>query len=302
MKYRSGLAGLLFVAAVTSVLPGSPATAAGGPPATAPIASNTQLRPGDVVRARGIVLIVPQPGQGVWGAALEASGGWRSLGVETAIDGSVQVLGGTTPPPPAAPSAPSGACNDGAYSLYPDTWSTTYRWWFNISSTPDEVEQGNAKSALRGAVQNITKVNNNCGLADRVTAKGAYQGTTTRGTNIGKDSSCTSSDGKSVVGFGNLLSTDLGFTCWWTSGNHTVEADLRLNKVEYTWVVNIGGHCVTKFSIEAVATHEVGHIYGLGHVNEALHGWLTMSPVILPCQASETTLGLGDVRGLEAQY
>ena len=105
-----------------------------------------------------------------------------------------------------------------------------------------------------------------------------------------------------MVDFGDLASTDLGFTCWWTSGKYTVESDMKLNKVEYSWVVNIGGNCAAKYSVEAVATHEFGHAYGLEHVSEGLHGTLTMSPVILPCQSSEKTLGLGDIRGLEALY
>jgi hypothetical protein len=248
-----------------------------------------------------ITLILPTPGHGTWAAAVDIRGHVRSLGVHTAADGSVTVHSGALGTGPTAPTSPD-PCTDGAYTLYSGSWKSTLQWYFNASTTPNEVTQDNAKSALRSAVQNITLAHNNCGLSDHVSAKAAYQGTTTRDTNIGNSSSCKSADGKSVVAFGDLAATDLAFTCWWSSGNTTVEADMRLNKVEYSWVVNIGGNCVTKFSVEAVATHEFGHAYGLGHVDEGLHGALTMSPVFLPCQASEATLGLGDVRGLEAKY
>jgi hypothetical protein len=103
------------------------------------------------------------------------------------------------------------------------------------------------------------------------------------------------------VDFGNLAATDLGFVCWWTSGKKTVGSDMRLNSTEYTWAVNLDG-CVAKYSVQDVATHEFGHTYGLNDVSETLHPALTMSVVMLPCQNAETTLGLGDVKGLEALY
>src|SRR6185503_13954772 len=121
----------------------------------------------------------------------------------------------------------------------------TYGWHFNVSTTPSEVSQDNATSALRNAVENITHADNDCGLSDKVSAKQSYKGTTTKSPDIGSSSSCLGSDGTSVVAFGDLASTDLAFTCWWTSGNHTIEADLRLNKVEFSWVVNIGPTCLT---------------------------------------------------------
>ena len=50
-------------------------------------------------------------------------------------------------------------------------------------------------------------------------------------------------------------------------------------------------------------THERGHTFGLNHVAESGHGNLTMSTIINgTCQASERTLGRGDVIGLDRKY
>jgi hypothetical protein len=77
---------------------------------------------------------------------------------------------------------------------------------------------------------------------------------------------------------------------------------MRLNKSSFLWVANIGSACSNKFAVEAVSTHEFGHIFGMAHVSEATDGNLTMSPTIYACQKSETTLGRGDIDGLETKY
>lgn len=267
------------------------------------------LQPGDRFALDGVSLLVPPPGKGAWGAALQV-GGTHRLGIETAVDGSVTVYrqgvitgrGASSKSGLASPAAPS-ACSDSAYALDGHSWDSRYDWYFNISSTPGEVQQDNARTALRDGITNITHATNDCGLSDKVSATSLYQGETTKSANIGTNSSCKSSDGTNVADFGDLSALDLGYVCWWTQGGKTVESDLRLNKTEYTWFVVLGNNCDGyKYSVEDIATHEFGHTFGLGDLDEVKHANLTMSLISLPCQFAETTLGLGDVLGLEALY
>jgi len=194
------------------------------------------------------------------------------------------------------------ACTDSAYILYPSSWTKTYNWYFNASSTPSGIGQTAAAGALKAAANNITTAHNDCGLPDLVSATNSYKGTTTLTPNISNTSSCLSADGKSVVGFGTLSSNYVGYTCWWSIGNATVEADAKLNKANYTWYVTKPAGCSNEWDVQAVATHEFGHVFGLGDLSEATHANLTMSAVIDSCQNSEDTLGLGDILGLQAKY
>jgi hypothetical protein len=262
-----------------------------------------RLHKGEAIADSGLTVSVPPPGRGLFAQALAVDGSITTLGVQTKTDGSVLVfeqgsLAGRVDPMSSSPSA----CADSAYSLYPTSWTKTYRWYFDATSTPSGLTQSAATGALKSAVNNITKANNDCGLPDLVSATNAYQGSTTVTPNISNTSNCLSGDGKSVVGFGTLSAIYVGYSCWWTVGNATVEADVKLNKTNYSWYVTRPAGCSSKWDVQAVATHEFGHVFGLLSLDEATHANLTMSQVIYACQSAEDTLGLGDVLGLQAKY
>jgi hypothetical protein len=204
--------------------------------------------------------------------------------------------------PPSGRATAQSECTDTAYSTYSSKWTSQYNWYIKTSSFPDEIHTDNGVSGLKSAVANITHADNNCGMGDNVGATGSYKGSTDTGTNVNSSGGCASRDSKNVVGFGTLPSTMLALTCWWASGGSMLEADIRMNKASFLWVVNIGSNCVNKFSVQAVGTHEFGHAFGMAHVDEGAHGALTMSPTIRACQGSENTLGKGDVLGLQSKY
>jgi hypothetical protein len=305
------LAGVLTTAPLASPLRSSPGT----PRPSTPERARPALRPGDSIVVAGVSLTVPAPGEGVWADASTVRGDAVSVGVETRPDGTVVVHEDGGGPRPgradvdsAAATASSGsttatsACSDGAYTLMPYRWTRTYNWYFAAWTRPSDVGLYRTRDSLRRAATNITSSHNDCGLADLVSATHAYRGFTSRRPNITASAGCGRRDGRSVVGFGDLPSGYLAMTCWWTWGGARVEADVNLNKYEYRWYNVKPSGCRARWSVEAVATHEFGHVFGLGHVSEYYHPYLTMSPSIRPCQNSESTLGWGDVRGLRQKY
>ena len=136
---------------------------------------------------------------------------------------------------------------------------------------------------------------------DRSDARTRFDGRTDRRPSVTPKGTCGRTDGTNVVGFGALPGDFLAITCIWTVGGRIVEADMKLDGA-VAWATALEG-CRDRILLASVATHEFGHVFGLGHVGEAKHGLLTMSVRINgDCQPAETTLGLGDLIGLESLY
>lgn len=294
-----------LVCAAIAVL--APATANASPEG-APV-QRPDLHPGDVARVDGIAAVVPGPGTGVAGEALRTDGS-RTITVETDRSGNVTVTSGE----PSSIGGNGGAagpapCSDGAYNLTGEKWYTTFGWYFHASTTPSEITQGNALNDIQHGTENMKWENNDCGLPDNASVTSTYLGETSASTQVNSDGSCGANDGKSVAGFGSINGTQtLAITCWWfvahTGYDENVASDVKFDKETFTWFTgSVPSGCSNRWSVEGVATHERGHTFGLAHVSEASHPNLTMSEAINgPCQRSETTLGLGDINGLNALY
>jgi hypothetical protein len=273
------------------------------------------LVPGDRVEDYGgVALIVPPRGFGIGMEEVTADGGTQTLDIVTDHAGSVLVSGwGNDVEAGASDSGASSppACSDDAQNPLNFKWYDTFHWSFNKSSTPTEADPANIERALIDATDNIPAAYNDCaGLGDNVSATQAYDGTTTRRVDINDDASCqpgSQIDGVSVVKFGNLPTGKLAWSCWWYKDTgktymEAVEVDMKIN-LDYMWAAYDFSGCTDKWILVGVATHERGHAFGLGHVDESTHGNLTMSPFLNgKCQSSEKTLGKGDVHALEARY
>jgi Matrixin len=195
-------------------------------------------------------------------------------------------------------------CADGKYNfLAPGGghWKKTLNWSFRASSVPAGLSASAALATIKRAFHNITNARNDCGRTDNVSATSRYLGTTTRKPQVTSNGGCGSPDGHSVVGFAPLGGGYAGYTCIWWQGNEIVEADMRLDS-NTAWATSTSS-CFNELMLEALVTHEAGHAFGLAHVGENTHGRLTMSVYIDGlCENQESTLGLGDMKGLEALY
>ena len=200
----------------------------------------------------------------------------------------------------AAAQSPS-ACSDPAFNLYGGKWRTTLRWAYRGASTPDYLSQAAVVEVLHRSFRNITTARNDCGRADNVSATSAYDGITSRKPSVGSMGRCTNGDGFNVIGFGDLPRGVLAVTCTRFDGNRIVETDVRIS-TRFRWALSVAA-CSFHELLEPTMTHELGHSYGMAHVGERRHGRLTMSTISDGgCSNAESTLGLGDMLGLEQLY
>lgn len=97
-------------------------------------------------------------------------------------------------------------------------------------------------------------------------------------------------------------------------GGKVAEADVVLNiLIPWAWqeCAQRDGACGTassdagvlqRFDVQAVLTHEFGHWLGLAHLDQPGASELTMFATPNPGERKQTTLALGDLRGIRAAY
>lgn len=274
---------------------------ASGPQHVSGGSNEAGLRPGMLFQEQGITLRVPPPGVSVAAEGIGSKGNAVELAVETRKDGSVVVHRDGQMERAAMVGGTGGPCADGAYTLSGPRWTKNYVWQVSTANLPGNISSRGAVYAFKRAINHIINAYNDCGRRDGVGATATYAGKTSSAPDVSSTAWCTKPDGRNEQGFKRLPSSFLAYSCrWWSSGRY-IEGDTAYNTY-YKWYVSRPSNCYWRWSVATVATHELGHNFGLSHVAESSHPKLTMSPMLYPCQSSEGTLGLGDLRGLESLY
>ncbi len=265
---------------------------------------------GKKIVAGGVGVVVPEPGMAVIADATGPDADLQ-LTVSNPPGDKITIQSGEAreEPPSGVASRASGpgACRDSAYDHWDAKLYNYNRWYVNSRSIPSSMSTGRAVRAMKKAATNVSRVQDACGIRDKVRGRMIYGGGVKRSVNIKSNLDCTSNDYKSVVGFGDLPANYTAFSCIWTwiqdGPNRVAHSDVRLNKVDYAWTTRVTGSCRGRYDVESTMTHERGNTFGLDDVSEAYHGNLTMSDNSNgPCQTSERSLGRGDAIGLNKKY
>ena len=117
--------------------------------------------------------------------------------------------------------------------------------------------------------------------------------------------------GTGVLGVTITNSTsDVAFTLSGDTYTYAKDSDIIFNKdIDWDTDEGIAEGCNNEYSLEAVATHEIGHLWGLGHSCEEGEAcseldlrYATMYWSIGPCSTYQSELNSDDIEGITALY
>jgi hypothetical protein len=301
------------VALFTLVAPVVGCATAGDP--AAPIALQPDVpawvETGALVQVGELGFIVPAEGDTVYAEAVRLDGSMVVAGITRDDDGIVTAV--LEDHPPISGEVVSYACtnatecNDTARNPWQGKWSSTYSWKLNEATLPAGYTALVVRDDITKSADNWKSGRNSCGIADEAGGPNhAYGGATTKKPNISAAAACGPKDGESVIAFGPLDSY-LGYACvWWNNTlwwHNMTEADILIDSTTTFFTgATVPTSCSGKYGLRNLMTHEMGHAFGFGHVDECGHGELTMSPNMGSCTNSNETLGRGDMLGVNDKY
>ena len=139
-------------------------------------------------------------------------------------------------------------------------------------------------------------------------AAGAWAGVGAPSLSIASDGTATSpsADGTDEVMFGHIGASTLSITYTWRWSSGAVESDVVLNS-SAPWfnAPGEGNGCIAgagAYDLQDVATHEFGHLLGLGHATAAVDRFNTMYPSAFLGETCKRSPKQGDAAGIHAIY
>lgn len=269
---------------------------------------------GKIITDHGVGALVPSPGKGVYAEGHE-KGSSLGVGQEFAVevdltsqdvtlrhvgDDSLLPVGII---PRASISGPLPACNDDSKRLEGFKEKKTLRWKLNTGTIPGRYNKDAVASAIKKGANNVDGLTTNCNVVGGADIPLVYDGLTGKRSNLDSSGNCKTINNYSTADFGSLPVA--ARTCSWyvilDGRDSLVESDVRFDTGQPFTTTPASGGCSGKLDVQATATHEFGHAFGLAHVGTD-HKNLTMAARLPVCSVAPRTLGLGDIKGLKALY
>ncbi|MCH9680745.1 MAG: matrixin family metalloprotease [Deltaproteobacteria bacterium] len=265
----------------------------------------------------GIFLPVPEPGESFAIEVLHDDGGTSTTTLTHDRDGHVRIVfpdDHLVALPEGTSAACASKCSDSSFSFVfgadsPAKWKSKLEWFYRHNQSP--ISYSAAVGAFKSAAAAVPSSRNSCGMDDKVSATQVFRGETNVLPGVGVADGeifCKFnelSDEINVIGWGFLPGNTLAVACVrsvFDGGprDRLLDVDMRFDKA-YSWITGNGvpANCTDAYSLRAVATHEFGHAYGLGHTNQCNQ---VMAPLVSPCTNANRKFGKGDVLGLRSLY
>ncbi len=188
-------------------------------------------------------------------------------------------------------------CTSAAYGTLGWWQVSQYAYNINTSGMPT-----GGSAAIQAAANTVSDAIDGCGLAGTTGIPDQYSGTTTASSNVQAGGvGCNSQDLISVQKFGVISNPSIGaVTCTGTNGFGWVTHTDNVYNNALSWYTgtSTSGCTGSKLDLQAVATHEIGHSFGLDDVADTTQVMGTGAY----CQTSKRLLGSGDHAGLMAIY
>jgi hypothetical protein len=215
-----------------------------------------------------------------------------------------QVFGGGQQNYATQTSSPASAlttypgCGTSSYSLLGYYWNSTWLWRYNSSNQFDS----SSLSALQSSFNLWSTGANRCtGALYSSSFSNSYLGATSLSPAVTSSGTCGTANNSSTVGWGALPNNRIAVTCTWFYNSVASESDMKFNSSLLFYTGSSTAGCTgSRYDLRELATHEAGHVIGLGHsigVDNQI-----MKPTFGYCETNQRLLAPGDIYGLGVLY